>query len=193
MKRLLSILLLLSLGVQAIALDRNTAGYIELQAVDTSTGTPKTGDAANITAYRSIDGGATTALTDTSATEISSTNTKGVYRFDVTAAETNGRDITFSGKSTTSNIEIISRFVTTVPANFDKIVPTSTDTTTALTMSVVAMPFAGSATGINVTTSAVTTTPLWQAYALGGLDGVAFARAVLGIADPHGAPTTRPD
>ena len=42
-------------------------------------------------------------------------------------------------------------------------------------------------------TSAVTTTPLWQAYALGGLDGVAFARAVLGIADPHGAPTTRPD
>ena len=42
-------------------------------------------------------------------------------------------------------------------------------------------------------TSAVTTTPLWQAYALGGLDGVTFARAVLGIADPHGAPTTRPD
>ena len=42
-------------------------------------------------------------------------------------------------------------------------------------------------------TSAVTTTPLWQAYALGGLDGVAFVRAVLGLADAHGAPTTRPD
>ena len=42
-------------------------------------------------------------------------------------------------------------------------------------------------------TSTVTATPAWQAYAQGGLDGVTFARTLLGIAGPHSAPTTRPD
>lgn len=85
---------------------RNIAGVVEFLAVDTATGLPKTGDSANITAYVSIDGGTVTALGDTSASELSSTNAKGVYRFDVTAAETNGTNLLFSAKSSTSGIEL---------------------------------------------------------------------------------------
>lgn len=85
---------------------RNIAGVVEFLAVDTATGLPKTGDAANITAYVSIDGGAVTALGDTSASELSSTNAKGVYRFDHTAAEANGKHLLFSAKSSTSGVEV---------------------------------------------------------------------------------------
>ena len=97
---------------------RNIAGVVEFLAVDTATGLPKTGDAANITAYVSIDGGAVTALGDTSASELSSTNAKGVYRFDVTAAEANGKHLLFSAKSSTSGVEV-SKFFTDSPVVID--------------------------------------------------------------------------
>lgn len=71
---------------------------LDFVAIDGTTGLPKTGDAANITMYVSIDDGTLTALTDTSATEISSTNAPGKYRVDVSQAETNGNKLTFSGK-----------------------------------------------------------------------------------------------
>lgn len=91
---------------------------IQLFAFDITTGAPKTGDAANITAYVSKDHGAVTVLTDTSATEMDATNAKGIYVFDVAQAETNADELTFSAKSSTANISITPRFISTNPANF---------------------------------------------------------------------------
>ena len=50
---------------------------IALFAFTTANGAPKTGDAANLTAYLSKDYGAVTVLTDTSATEMDATNAPG--------------------------------------------------------------------------------------------------------------------
>ncbi len=96
---------------------RNVASQkIQLFAFDTATGLPKTGDAANLTAYVSKDHGTVTALTDTSATEMSSTNSPGAYLFDLTQGETDFNEGTFSGKSSTSGVTVVPRFVTTFPA-----------------------------------------------------------------------------
>lgn len=95
---------------------------IQLFAFDTTTNLPKTGDAANITAYVSKDHGAVTVLGDTSATEMDATNAKGVYVFDLTQAETNADELTFTAKSTTANISITPRFITTVPPKFTTMV-----------------------------------------------------------------------
>lgn len=84
---------------------KNTSGQkITLFAIDASTNAPKTGDAANLTAYVSKDDGSVTVLGDTSATELDSTNAKGLYSFDLTQAETNADKLVFSGKSSTSNV-----------------------------------------------------------------------------------------
>jgi hypothetical protein len=88
---------------------------IQLFAFIPSTGLPKTGDAANITAYVSKDHGTVTVLGDTSATELDATNAKGMYLFDLTQAETNGDELTFSAKSSTSDVAIVARLVTTLP------------------------------------------------------------------------------
>jgi len=89
-------------------------------AFDSTTNLPKTGDAANITAYVDKDDGGVTVLGDTSATEKDSTNAKGYYIFDLTQAETNGDKLLFSAKSSTSNIVVIAvpAIVYTVPPNF---------------------------------------------------------------------------
>lgn len=98
---------------------KNTSSQkIQLFAFDYSTGAPKTGDAANLTAYIEIDGGATTALGDTSATEKSATNAPGVYEWDLSQAETNGNDLVFTAKSSTGNVALVARFVTTVQNRF---------------------------------------------------------------------------
>lgn len=76
-------------------------------AFDSTTNAPKTGDAANITAYVSKDFGAVTVLGDTSATEMDATNAKGYYLFDLTQAETNGDTLLFSAKSSTANIVVV--------------------------------------------------------------------------------------
>lgn len=91
---------------------------LTLLAIDTTTSKPKTGDAANITAYLSQDDGSVTALTDTSATEMDATNAKGLYVFDLTQAETNADKIVFSAKSSTSDIEIVPLLIYTVPPSF---------------------------------------------------------------------------
>lgn len=80
---------------------------LRLFAFDYSTGGPKTGDAANLTAYVSKDRGTLTALGDTSATEVSSTNAPGVYEFDLTQAETNADILDFTGKSSTANVALV--------------------------------------------------------------------------------------
>ncbi len=101
-------------------MQKNVASQkIQLFAFDTTTGAPKTGDAANITAYVSKDHGAVTVLTDTSATEMDATNAKGIYVFDVAQGETNADELTFSAKSSTSNISITPRFVSTTPPNWN--------------------------------------------------------------------------
>lgn len=98
---------------------RNTASQkLTLLAIDTSTNTPKTGDAANLTAYESLDDGAVTVLGDTSATELDATNAPGLYSFDLTQGETNGTKILFSGKSSTANIKLIPLLAYTLPAGF---------------------------------------------------------------------------
>jgi len=91
---------------------------VVLYAFDASTGLPKTGDAANITPYVSIDGGAVTALADSSATEMSSTNAKGDYQFDVSQSETNGDNIRFTGKSSTADIVVLPKEYCTAPPYF---------------------------------------------------------------------------
>ena len=72
----------------------------------TSSGTDpsKTGDAANITAQISLDGGASAATNDVNPTELEATDQKGVYGFDLTQAETNADVIVISAVSATSNI-----------------------------------------------------------------------------------------
>lgn len=84
---------------------KNSATKLTVYCWDATTGLPKTGDAANLTAYVSLDFDASPdALTDTSATEVDSTNAKGFYRFDLTAGETNGDINLYTCKSSTSNI-----------------------------------------------------------------------------------------
>ncbi len=98
---------------------KNTASQkIQLFAFDATTGVAKTGDAANLTAYVSIDYGAVTVLGDTTATEMDATNAPGWYMFDLTQAETNGNDLLFTAKSSTANIKVVGRPVCTVPASF---------------------------------------------------------------------------
>lgn len=95
---------------------------IEVFAFDYTTGAPKTGDGANITVYVSKDGGAVTALTDTTATEISSTNAPGWYQFDVSQAESNADMLLFTGKSSTANVSIVGGRILTRPNRFTTMV-----------------------------------------------------------------------
>lgn len=100
-------------------MQRNVTGQkVLLFAFDASTNLPKTGDAANITAYVSKDNGAATVLGDTTATELDSTNAKGWYSFDLTQGETDAYDLLFTGKSSTSNVSIVGRPFQTTPASF---------------------------------------------------------------------------
>lgn len=89
-------------------------------AFDATTGLPKTGDAANITAYVNKDYTGATVLGDTSAAEIDSTNAKGYYLFDLTTGETNADCLNFTGKSSTANIVVVGAPATvyTLPVNF---------------------------------------------------------------------------
>jgi hypothetical protein len=104
---------------------------VRLFAYDYTTGQPKTGDAANITAYVSKDHGSVTVLGDTSATEADATNAPGSYLFDLTQAETNADNLAFSAKSSTSNIRIAPiDNMQTFPASFGAFV-TPTNLTAA--------------------------------------------------------------
>lgn len=90
-----------------MALYKNVAGQkIGVFAYDKTTGAAKTGDAANITGYLSLDFGTAAAVTDTNPTELSSANMPGWYVFDLTQAETNAESLILAPKSSTSNIVI---------------------------------------------------------------------------------------
>jgi hypothetical protein len=90
---------------------------VQLFAFVPSTGLPKTGDAANITPYVSKDHGTVTVLGTTTATEMDATNAKGLYLFTLTQAETNANTLTFTAKSTSSDVAIVPRFFSTRPPN----------------------------------------------------------------------------
>lgn len=86
---------------------KNTASKFVVFAFDSTTNLPKTGDAANITAYVSKDFGTVTVLADTTATEMDATNAKGYYLFDAAQAETNADELTITAKSSTANIVVV--------------------------------------------------------------------------------------
>jgi hypothetical protein len=77
-----------------------------IYAWNESTGSPKTGDASNITAKISKDGGSMISTDDANPTELDSTNAPGVYYFDLTQSETNADTIILYAKSSTANVLI---------------------------------------------------------------------------------------
>lgn len=116
---------------------KNVSGQkIALYVYDSTAGTPKTGDAANLTAYVNKDWAGVGALADTSATELSSTNAAGWYLFDLTQAETNADTLHFTGKSSTSGIYVAGFQVTTVPPSFTAF---NNPLTTAQTLAAIGM------------------------------------------------------
>lgn len=96
-------------------LKKNGAGQkVAVYAWDEAAGAPKTGDAANITARISKDGGTSAATNDTNPAELDSTNMKGVYVFDLTQAETNADLIVISAVSSSANVVIRPVFISTI-------------------------------------------------------------------------------
>jgi hypothetical protein len=85
-------------------------------AFDRTDNTPKTGDAANITANLRIDGGAANPVDDVNPTELED----GYYVFDITQAESNGDLIVICPASSTGDIQVIGvpGAVYTTPPNF---------------------------------------------------------------------------
>ena len=85
-------------------MQKNVAGQKWIVfAFDRTDNTPKTGDAANITANLRIDGGAVNAIDDTNPAELED----GFYIFDLTQAETNGALLLISPASITADIQVI--------------------------------------------------------------------------------------
>jgi hypothetical protein len=86
---------------------KNVAGQqIAVCAWDTGGSAPKAGDAANITAQISLDGGACAATADVNPTELDAVDMPGIYLFDLSQAETNGDLVILFAVSGTANIVI---------------------------------------------------------------------------------------
>lgn len=100
---------------------KNTASQsVALFAFDTTTGAPKTGDAANMVFYVTKDFGSVTAIAAASGvpTEMDATNAKGWYKIAVSQTETNADNLQFTGKSSTANVSVVGRPVDTFPPLF---------------------------------------------------------------------------
>lgn len=110
---------------------------IHVYAYDSTTGAAKTGDAANITAYVSLDGTAN-AIDDTNPAEVDATNMPGVYVFDLAQAETNCNSFALYAKSSTSNIRIEPIIGFTTGAANSLSVNTGTITNDAITAAAIA-------------------------------------------------------
>ncbi len=87
---------------------------VPIFAWDSANSQVKTGDAGNITAQISIDGGASAAVTDTNPTELDAADHAGVYLFDLSQAETKGSLIIVTAVSSTADIDIEPVFIFTV-------------------------------------------------------------------------------
>ncbi len=79
---------------------------LAVTAIDISDGSLKTGDAANITAAISKDGGASAATNDANPTELDNANHPGVYIFDLLQVETNADLLVLTVVSATGNISL---------------------------------------------------------------------------------------
>lgn len=88
---------------------------VAIYAHDVAADAAKTGDAANITAYISKDGGAAAQSDDVNPTELDAVNMKGIYVFDMTQAETNADMIALSPVSATADIQIEPVIIYTAP------------------------------------------------------------------------------
>ncbi len=105
-------------------MQKNVAGqYINLFVFDSTTSKAKTGDAANLVFYVALDNGSPAAITSNSGvpTEISSTHAKGWYIIALSQAETNADMLTFTGVSSTTNIEVVGNRLFTEPPNFNSL------------------------------------------------------------------------
>lgn len=90
-----------------MAFYKNVASQkVAVYARNMITGAAKTGDAANITAHISKDGGACAATDDVHPTELDATNAKGFYLFDSLQAETNADLLVITPVSATDDIEL---------------------------------------------------------------------------------------
>lgn len=87
---------------------RNVSGQKwRVYAYDRTTGEPKTGDAANISARITKDFGTPAATNDTAPTEVDSTNEPGYYDFTILQAESIAHTVSLSAKSSTADITVI--------------------------------------------------------------------------------------
>lgn len=101
-----------------MALYKNVASQkVAVYAHDTSADSAKTGDAANITAQVSKDGGATAASNDTNPTELDATDAPGIYIFDLTQAETNCDLCILYAQSSTADVQIEPVVIYTLPGD----------------------------------------------------------------------------
>jgi len=99
-----------------MAVYKNIASQlIAVYAHDTAADAPETGDAANITAQISKDGGATAATNDVNPTELDAGDAPGIYIFSMTQAETNADMIVLYAVSATADISIEPVVIYTVP------------------------------------------------------------------------------
>ena len=88
---------------------------VAVTAWDVVANAPKIGDAANITAQISLDGGATAATNDTNPTELDATDAPGVYIFSMTQAETNADLVILHAVSSTADIQLDTVIIYTRP------------------------------------------------------------------------------
>ena len=101
-----------------MAVYKNIASQkIAVYAHDTSADAAKTGDAAQITAQISLDGGATAATNDVNPTELDATDAPGIYIFDMTQAETNADMLILCAVSSTADISIEPVVIYTTPGS----------------------------------------------------------------------------
>lgn len=99
-----------------MALYKNVASQkLAVYAHDTAADAAKTGDAANISAQISLDGGATAATNDAAPTELDATDAPGIYLFDLTQAETNADLVILCAVSSTGNVSIEPVVIYTLP------------------------------------------------------------------------------
>jgi hypothetical protein len=75
---------------------------------------PKTGDAANITISVSTDGAACADLATPHPVELDATKAPGIYVASPTASETDGVEVCFSGRSTTSGVKVEKQIIHSV-------------------------------------------------------------------------------
>jgi len=81
------------------------SAYVFLYAHDTAANAPKTGDAANITAYVTRDGGAPAAATNAVA-EVDATKAPGWYRLQLTQAERDASTVLVTAVSATADVQV---------------------------------------------------------------------------------------